>query len=145
MKSIFLTIALSALIVGCSSPTDETVETAKPDVEPNTEQLSPYETESKFSVNEDGFDKFVRTQVYVAEQLVRKQMKEPDTTEFRNWSYVKAAESLPPTICGEVTSKNSMDGMTGFRKFLIKTDTTEFGIEKSTDGFDDIYNEFCVM
>ena len=145
MKSIFLTIALSALIVGCSSPTDETVETAKPDVEPNTEQLSPYETESKFSVNEDGFDKFVRTQVYVAEQLVRKQMKEPDTTEFRNWSYVKAAESLPPTICGEVTSKNSMGGMTGFRKFLIKTDTTEFGIEKSTDGFDDIYNEFCVM
>lgn len=148
MKKITLLLALSisSALVGCGSSDEvKTTENSDETSGSEVEQISPYETEDKFSVEEDGFDKFVRTQVYVAEQLVTEQMKDAESTKFRNWSYVKADVDLPPTVCGEVNSENSMGAMAGFRKFLIKTDTTEFGIERTTKGFDDIYNEFCVM
>lgn len=110
-----------------------------------TSEPSPYETMDTFNVAQDEFDSYIGSRVYVVETMVKKQMKDPDSTKFRNWSYVKASADLPATVCGEVTAKNSFDGYTGYRKFLVKTDTTEFGIERSTKGFDELYNKLCVL
>lgn len=106
---------------------------------------SPYETMTKFDVSENEFDSYVGSRVAVVQMLVRKQMKDPDSAKFQNWHYVKASEDLPATVCGEVTGKNSFNGYTGYRKFLFKTDTTEFGIENSTTNFVDEYNKYCVL
>lgn len=118
-----------------------------PTAEPVAEmdEVSPYETMDTFYVPQDEFDSYIGSQVYVVEMMVKKQMKDPDSTQFRNWSYVKASADRPATVCGEVTSKNSFNGYTGYRKFLVKMDTTDFGIERSTNGFDDLYNKLCIL
>lgn len=108
-------------------------------------EVSPYETMEKFDVPQDKFDKYIGSRVAVVEMMVRKQMKDSDSAQFQNWHYVKASPDLPATICGEVTGKNSFNGYTGYRKFLVKMDTTEFGIERSTKGFDKLYNELCIL
>ena len=109
------------------------------------EEVSPYETMDKFEVLETDFDDYIGSRVYIVQTLVKEQMKDPESTKFRNWRYVKADSSSPATTCGEVTSKNSFNGYTGYRKFLVKMDTTEFGIERSTNGFDDLYNKLCIL
>lgn len=108
-------------------------------------ETSPYETLDKFYASESDFDSYIGSRITVVEMLVRKQMKDPDSTKFRNWHYVKAETDLPATVCGEVSAKNSFNGYTGFKKFLFKTDTTEFGIEGSTKNFSDEYNKLCVL
>ncbi len=99
----------------------------------------------KYSVDETQFDDHIGSQVAVVQMLVKQQMKDPESAQFRNWHYVKASKSLPATVCGEVNGKNSFNGYTGFRHFLFKTDTTEFGIEGSTKNFEKEYNKYCVM
>ena len=109
------------------------------------DEISPSETLEIFEFYEPNFDKHAGTMIYVTQDLVRKNMKDPESVEFRNMSYIKASSDLPATVCGEVTGKNSFNGYTGYRKFLLKTDTTEFGIEKSTNNFNDEYNKYCIL
>lgn len=119
--------------------------TASEPIKTEQKALSKYETMEKYSVDETQFDDHIGSQVAVVQMLVKQQMKDPESAQFRNWHYVKASKSLPATVCGEVNGKNSFNGYTGFRHFLFKTDTTEFGIEGSTKNFEKEYNKYCVM
>lgn len=131
---------LWAIFSGASNPDNaastESIENNEP---------SQYETMETFDVPQDEFDNYIGGQVAAVEMLVRKQMKDPESAQFQNWHYVKAAPDLPATICAEVSGKNSFNGYTGYRKFLVKMDTTEFGIERSTKGFDKLYNQLCIL
>lgn len=134
-------IGIPVLIAVFSGAADDT----QPEPVAEVDEVSPYETMATFDVPPDEFDKYIGRRVAVVEMMVKERMKDPDSTKFQNWRYVKAADNLPATICGEVTSKNSFNGYTGYRKFLVKMDTTEFGIERSTNGFDDLYNKLCIL
>ena len=146
---IFIGIPLLwAVVRGCSSDPVNKNDEANMHVaneQSDNEKPSPYETLPKFAAYQSDFDDYIGAQVTVVQMLVRKQMKDPDSAEFRNWSYIKASESLPATVCGEVNAKNSFNGYSGFKKFLFKTDTTEFGLEGSTKNFNDEYNKYCVL
>lgn len=50
------------------------------------------------------------------EEAVRYRMKDPASTSFRNLSAVKKADGAV-TVCGEVNSRNSFGGYTGFSPF----------------------------
>lgn len=108
------------------------------------DEVSPSQTLDYFELHENNFDTHAAAMVYVAQDLVKKMMKDPESVEFRNMSYVKASTDLPATVCGEVTGKNSFNGYAGYKKFLLKTDTSEFGIEGQTNNFFDEYNKYCV-
>lgn len=141
LAAIFIGLPFLWSIFSGASNTD-TVDNTQPD---KTVASSPYETMTTFNVHQDEFDNYIGSRVAVVEMMIKKQMKDPDSTKFQNWHYVKAANDLPATICGEVTSKNSFNGYTGYRKFLVKMDTTEFGIERSTEGFNELYNKLCIL
>ena len=132
-------MVLSAVIGGMSGEATKTEPTTE------AEETSPSETLEVFEFHDPNFDKHAATMVYITKDLVKKMMKDPDSVEFRAMSYIKAASDLPATVCGEVTGKNSFNGYTGYKKFLFKTDTTEFGIEGSTNNFFDEYNKYCVL
>ena len=50
---------------------------------------------------------------------VRDQMKDPESTQFRNLRLVRRVDSPEPryNLCGEVNSKNSFGGYVGFQRF----------------------------
>ncbi|MFW1853089.1 hypothetical protein ACG9XR_21310 [Acinetobacter guillouiae] len=72
----------------------------------------------------------------VSQESVKKLLKDPDSAKFRNMK----------GLCGEVNSKNSFGGYTGFRKFIGSPDITiiegeNLEIDQAT--FNDIWIRFC--
>lgn len=58
---------------------------------------------------------------------IRNQMKDPESTNFRNFAHFASYAELPPTpesipltqvICGEVNAKNSYGAYAGFKDFV---------------------------
>ena len=137
---IFIGFMVLSAVIGAMSDGS-----TKPETVAEVEEVSPSETLEVFEFHDPNFDKHASTMIYVTQDLVKKMMKDPDSVEFRGMSYVKAAPELPATVCGQVTGKNSFNGYSGYKKFLLKTDTTEFGIEGSTNNFSDEYNKYCVL
>ncbi|MFW1796309.1 hypothetical protein ACG9Y4_11505 [Acinetobacter guillouiae] len=72
----------------------------------------------------------------VSQESVKKLLKDPDSAKFKNMR----------GLCGEVNSKNSFGGYTGFRKFIGSPDLTIIeGENPEIDQvtFNDIWIRFC--
>jgi hypothetical protein len=54
--------------------------------------------------------------IYFAQAGLKKRLKDPDSAQFRN-TYLSRKSGTPVT-CGEVNSKNSFGGYSGFKLFL---------------------------
>lgn len=107
---------------------------------------SKFASLEKFDAPETEFDSETATKVYILEQVITKNMKDPESAKFQNWHYVKASKKLPATFCGQVNAKNSFGGYTGFKHFFITTDDKmEFAIDDGSDGFANKFNKYCVM
>lgn len=132
-------IAIAFLISAFNPPTKNSSTAAEVD------DVSPSETLEVFEFYKPSFDKHAGAMVYITKELVTDMMRDPESAEFRKMSYIKAAPDLPATVCGEVTAKNGFNGYTGYKKFLMKTDNSQFGIEGSMDNFFDEYNKYCVL
>lgn len=61
------------------------------------------------------------------EEAVRYRMKDPASTSFRNLSAVRKADGAV-TVCGEVNSKNSFGGYTGFSPFTGTLNSGRFNV-----------------
>lgn len=132
---------LFGIFKSASQPTQSTPE---PIV---TEQKAPskYESMDKYSVDESNFDNYLGARAAVAQVLIKKEMKDPSSAEFRNLKVVKAKKELPATVCGEASGKDSMGNQRPFKLFLFKTDTGDFGAEGTTPNFAKNWQKFCVM
>lgn len=112
---------------------------------PAKTEPSKFASMEKFDAPETEFDSDVGAKVYILEQTIKKQMKDPESAQFQNWHYVKASKKSPATFCGEVNAKNSFGGYTGFKRFFVKEDDMKFGIEDQTDNFATQYNKYCIL
>ena len=56
---------------------------------------------------------FVKNQVL----LIKERLKDPDSAKFRNTFIVRVQGQA--LLCGEVNSKNSFGGYTGFTRFMM--------------------------
>lgn len=71
---------------------------------------------------------------------VRNQLKDPKSAEFRNMRFV--THQGTPAACGEVNSKNSYGGMSGFQRFVASGGNIVLLEEQAAD-FDNVWNELC--
>ena len=67
---------------------------------------------------------------YMARRTVRAALKDPDSANFRNTFFSEL--SGPKVICGEVNSKNSLGGYSGFQSFVF--DDEKFNVLEETQG-----------
>ena len=68
-------------------------------------------------------------------------LKDPDSAEFRGVFY--SEKGGVPMACGEVNSKNSMGGFTGFQRFVSRGTKELTVLEEQVAGFQVTWNEFC--
>jgi len=72
----------------------------------------------------------------IAEKFVRGVLKDPDSATFRNWN----------GPCGEVNSKNSFGGFTGYQRFIAASEKLvilENDSGLSGEDFQGIWNKAC--
>lgn len=55
--------------------------------------------------------------ILAAKKLVREQLKDPDSANFKHLTVYSKNEML--YVCGEVNAKNEFGGYTGFSRFLV--------------------------
>lgn len=76
----------------------------------------------------------------LVEQSVKGVLKDPDSAEFRGFF---PGESNGNAIgCGEVNSKNTFGGYTGFKRY-VSAGGDAVGLEGETPGFEEAWNTFC--
>lgn len=74
------------------------------------------------------------------EQSVERALKDPDSAEFRGFFPGEANGNVMG--CGEVNSKNTFGGYTGFKKYVSGGGDT-VGFEGETAGFEEAWNTYC--
>ena len=75
-----------------------------------------------------------------AEDQVRKILKDPDSARF-GVEVVRNAKA--PLVCGEVNARNSFDGMTGNRPFIVIGTLAEIDEYPHEASFRKIWNRLC--
>lgn len=72
---------------------------------------------------------------------IKESARDPDSVRYRN---VKIASNDGSLICGEVNSKNSMGGYTGFKRFVnFNTNDSPFEIDDGGKSFEWSWNRNC--
>lgn len=79
--------------------------------------------------------------IYTAKDHIAQMMKDPGSTEFRNVFVSRDAEGA--VVCGEVNSKNSFGGYSGFQRFISvdPMNIVETGMKKGE--MDSLWQKFC--
>ncbi len=75
-----------------------------------------------------------------SKDAARARLKDPKSAEFKNVYFSDTGGT--PMTCGQVNSKNSLGGYTGYQLFVASGDTLAF-FEKETDGFGKVWKKFC--
>ncbi len=75
-----------------------------------------------------------------SKDAVRARLKDSKSAEFKNVYFSDTGGT--PMTCGQVNSKNSLGGYTGYQLFVASGDTLAF-FEKETDGFGKVWKKFC--
>jgi len=75
-------------------------------------------------------------------KAVRSKLKDGDSAKFRNVYFHRGSDGIPMT-CGEVNSKNSFGGYTGFQRFISAGKPELTFIEEQVEDFNTVWNRFC--
>ena len=74
-----------------------------------------------------------------AQISIESQLKDPESAKFKN---MRVSIINPKVVCGEVNSKNSFGGYTGFQKFVSVGEAVLF-VDGSDSDVTKKYKEFC--
>jgi hypothetical protein len=55
----------------------------------------------------------------VAKDMVRKELRDPDSAQFSDVRVIEASSELPKAICGKINSRNGFGGMAGWQRFIV--------------------------
>lgn len=73
---------------------------------------------------------------------VKEKLKDSNSVEFRNVYFHRGADNIPMT-CGEVNSKNSLGGYTGYQKFVSAGRPDLTFLQEQVADFGTTWNKFC--
>lgn len=68
-------------------------------------------------------------------------LKDPDSATFRNVFLSKKTDA--PVVCGEVNSRNSFGGMTGFQRFISAGEIQVVEEQMAKGEFGQVWSQFC--
>lgn len=77
---------------------------------------------------------------WIGKTSVKALFKNPEAAEFRNIEYIKFKTG--GFICGEVNSKNSFNGYSGWQHFISAGSQTAY-LEEQIQGFKGIWRDYC--
>jgi len=78
--------------------------------------------------------------IWIGKKAVKSLLKDPDSAEFRGIEYMRFKSG--GFICGEVNSKNSFGGFSGWQHF-ISAGTQIVYLEEQVSGFRGIWKDYC--
>jgi hypothetical protein len=79
--------------------------------------------------------------IYFAQAGLKKRLKDPDSAQFKS-TYL-SRKSGTPVACGEVNSKNSFGGYSGFKLFLGMGDIVVLEEDLSHGEFKKLWDKSC--
>jgi hypothetical protein len=117
-----LALVLSLALVGCGGSSDTSGD--------NVETGGAYDEAKQIAWNERGQD------------AIKAKLKDPDSAQFRN---VEFHSAVAPVTCGEVNTKNSFGGYSGFERFIAGGDViTVLESEMAAGEMDKAWAQICV-
>lgn len=81
--------------------------------------------------------------IYLSKENVKGKMKNPTDVMFRNVFFHRNNKENIPVVCGEVNGRNSFNAYTGYQKFIAAGNTLAF-LEEEVDGFNSVWNDYCL-
>lgn len=75
-----------------------------------------------------------------SKDAVRARLKDSRSAEFKDVFFNRASGT--PMTCGQVNSKNSLGGYTGYQRFVASGDTLAF-FENETEDFSVVWAQYC--
>lgn len=83
--------------------------------------------------------------VQMGRDAVKARLKDPDSADFRNVGYYSGGETEGAAVCGEVNSRNSFGGYTGFERFVAAGNAAFFESDTNDGRFGpDVWDRLCV-
>ncbi len=76
-----------------------------------------------------------------SKDAVRGRLKDLKSAEFKEVFFNRVKGT--PMVCGQVNSKNSLGGYTGYQRFVASGNTLAF-FERETQDFPTVWNKYCV-
>ena len=73
---------------------------------------------------------------------VRLKLKDADSAEFRNVYFKRGSDGVP-VACGEVNSKNSFGGYSGYQQFISAGKPELTYLQEQASDFDTVWRRFC--
>ena len=135
-----LALASPILFIGTITPKAVTEQDMQ-----NIPSSSPLSTElmpkgSEFLYNETDAKRVAW--IMNGKSSIKLRLKDPDSAKFRGMFF---ANNVAPVACGEVNSKNSLGGYTGYKRFVTgnRIDLTFVETDMGAGEFDKVWKELC--
>lgn len=76
-------------------------------------------------------------------ESVKNKIKDPDSARFRSVYFHQGTDGIPVT-CGEVNSKNSFGGYTGYQRFVSAGKPELTWLEEQVSDFGAVWSRLCL-
>lgn len=76
------------------------------------------------------------------QDAVKAKLKDPSSAQFREL-YVNRGQGMPPMTCGEVNSKNSFGGFSGYQRFVSAGTAELTFLESEVSDFGSVWAQLC--
>lgn len=106
----------------------------------NRKTIKTDEVQSERHVTEQKGRKFLWLEK--GKEAVLARLKDPDSAKFQN-VYFNRSKADIPVACGQVNSKNSMGGYTGFKHFISAGSPDRTWLENEVKDFENLWNQLC--
>lgn len=73
---------------------------------------------------------------------VKAKLKDPSSAQFRNVYFHRGADGIPMT-CGEVNSKNSFGGYSGYQRFVSAGKPELTFLQEQVADFNTVWKRLC--
>jgi len=102
------------------------------------------EDNSLTAQNSSGVSQKMKESIWIekGKEAVRNKLKDANSATFRNVYFHRGADNIPMT-CGEVNSKNSFGGFTGYQSFVSAGKDNLTFLQEQVEDFNTIWNKFC--
>lgn len=80
--------------------------------------------------------------IETGKDAIKNRLKDPDSVQFKDVYFFRGKDNIPVT-CGQVNSKNSYGGYSGFQHFISGGSTELTFLETEVQDFANAWNSFC--